>query len=156
MFLCFVASNGAVMLLIWIPPGYRLTARNYKAKLADKLVPWINNISDMSSVTAMLQHDDAPAQTSNRVQHFVQEQRATFWPKNMWPPISLGTNPLDYTFWSHIEARACNVRHPNIAALRTSVDWEWMTMSREYVIKSCKAFKRSLEGIIALDGGYIE
>ena len=43
MSLCFVAFNGAVFPLIW-------TARDYEAKLADKFVPWINNLFDMSSV----------------------------------------------------------------------------------------------------------
>ena len=74
----------------------------------------------------------------------------------MWPPFSPDANSLDYTFWPHIETRACNVRHPNITALRTSVDLEWMAMSRDYVIKSCKSFRRRLEGIIAWDGGFIE
>ena len=39
----FVSSNGAVMFLIWFPSEYRLTTRNYEAKLADKLIPWISN-----------------------------------------------------------------------------------------------------------------
>ena len=70
MSLGFVASNGAVMPLIWFPSGYRLlTARNYEAKLTDKLVPWINNTFDISSVTAVLQQDGAPAHTPKRVQH---------------------------------------------------------------------------------------
>ena len=39
----FVASYGAVMLLIWFPFVYLLTVRDYEAKLAYKLVSWINN-----------------------------------------------------------------------------------------------------------------
>ena len=142
--------------LIWFPSGYRLTARDCEVKLADKLVPWINNTFDMSSVTVVLQQDEVPAHSSNRVQHFLQEQIFCFWSRNMWPPFSPDTNPLDYAFWLHIEARACNVRHINITAFRTSVDREWMVMSRDYVIKNCNAFRHRLEGIIASDGGYIE
>lgn len=156
MSLGFVASNGAVMPLIWFPTGYRLTAKDYEAKLAENLVPWINNAFDMSSVSVVLQQDGAPAHTSNRVQNFLQEQNFSFWSKNMWPPFSPDANPLDYAFWPHVEAKACNVRHPNITALKTSVDQEWMAMSRDYVIATCKAFRRRLEGIIASDGGYIE
>ena len=39
----FGASNGAMMPMIWFLSGYRLTARDHEAKLADKLVTWINN-----------------------------------------------------------------------------------------------------------------
>ena len=73
----------------------------------------------------------------------------------MVSPFSPDANPLDYAFWPHIEARACNVRHSYITALKTSVDREWMALSRDYVFKSC-IFRRCLEGIIASDGGYID
>ncbi|KAF2358387.1 Tubulin/FtsZ GTPase domain [Trinorchestia longiramus] len=56
----------------------------------------------------------------------------------------------------NIEAKACHVCHPNITALKASVDWEWMTMIMDYVVKTCKTFRRRLEAIIAADGGYIE
>ena len=118
----FIAFNGAVMPLISFPSGYRLIARDYEAKLADKLVPRINNIFDMSFVTVVLQQDSAPALTSNRLQHFLQEQNFSFWSKNKWPPFSPDANPLDNAFCPHIEAKACNIRHPNATALRTSVD----------------------------------
>ena len=120
MSLCLVASNAAVITLIWFPSGYRLTARNYDAKLADKLVLWINNTSDMSSLTVVLQQDDAPARISNRVQHFLREQNFSFWSKNMWPLFSPDANSLDYAFWLHIEIRACNGCHPS-----TGNGWPW-------------------------------
>ena len=50
----FIASNGAVMSLIWFPSGHRLSARDYEVNLADKLVSWFNNSSEMSSVTVVL------------------------------------------------------------------------------------------------------
>ena len=73
MLLGFVASNGVVMPLIKFSFGYRLTGRDYGAKLTYKLFLWINNTFDMSSVTDVLQQDSAPAHTSNRVKHFLQE-----------------------------------------------------------------------------------
>ena len=63
-YLGFVTSNGAVMPLMWYPSEYRLTARDYEAKLADKLVSWIN-IFGILSVTVVLQQDGIPAHTSN-------------------------------------------------------------------------------------------
>ena len=81
MSLGFIAPNGAVMPLIWFPSGHQLTTRKCEAKLADKLVPWINKIFDMSSVTAVIQQDGDPVHISNRVQHFLQEQTFFFWSK---------------------------------------------------------------------------
>ena len=121
MSLDFVASNGAVMSVISFPSGYQLTARDYKAKLADKLVTWINNSFDMSFVTLVLQQDGAPALAPNRLQHFLQEQNSSLWAKNMWPPFSPDANPLDYAFWPHIKARVCNVCHPNSTTLDQNI-----------------------------------
>ena len=59
----------------------RQAARDYEAKLADKLVPWINNTIDTSSVTVVLEQDDVQAHTPNRVQYFLQEQNFSFWSK---------------------------------------------------------------------------
>ena len=72
----------------------------------------------------------------------------------MWELFSPDANQLDYTFWQHNKAKTCN-GHPNITALRTSVEREWMVMSRGYFIKSSEAFRRRLEGIIASGGGSI-
>ena len=136
--LAFVASNGAVMPLIWFLSGYQLTARDYEAKLADKLVLWINNPFDMSSATVMLQQDGAPAHTSSRVQYFLQEQNCSFLSKNM-SLYSSDANPLDYALWPHIEASWCTVFPLNLTVLRTSVDRKWTAMSRNYVYRSCKS-----------------
>ncbi|KAF2355242.1 Cadherin, partial [Trinorchestia longiramus] len=62
-------------------------------------------------------------------------------------------NPLDCTFWQHIEVKACRVRHPNITALEAFVDCESMTMNTDSVVKTCKTFRKCLEAIIAVDGG---
>ena len=133
----FVASNNAVMPLNRFSFGYRLIPRDYEAKLADKLVPWINNTFNMSSVTVVLQQDGAPAHTSKWVQHFLKEQNFS-WSKNMWPPFSSDVNPLNYAFWPHIEARDCNVPHPNIAALRTSIGREWMARAGTTLSKAAR------------------
>ncbi|KAF2346141.1 Keratin-associated protein [Trinorchestia longiramus] len=41
----------------------------------------------------------------------------------MWLSYTPDVNPLDYASWSHIEAKACRVRRPNITAVKASVDW---------------------------------
>jgi len=58
--------------------------------------------------------------------------------KTLWPPYSPDANPLN--FWSHIEARACSICHPNIEAVKASIDEEWMAMDPDYIVKNCKVF----------------
>lgn len=76
-------------------------------------------------------------------------------PKDFWPPYSPDANPLDFTFGPHVESRACKVRHPNLAALKASVDREWAAMSADTITNGCKAFRRRLAAILAADGGRI-
>ena len=73
----------------------------------------------------------------------------------MWPPYSPDANPLDFSFWVHVESKACRLHHPNIEALKTSVDEHWDSMSEVYIRTTCQAFRRCLEAIIAAKGGYI-
>ena len=78
-----------------------------------------------------------------------------FWPKKLWPPYSPDANPLDYTFWVHVQSKACTVRHPNIDALKATVSQHWDAMSADYIRNGCAAFRGRLEAIIAAKGGYI-
>ena len=84
MSLGLLASNGSVLPLIWFPSGYRPTARECEAKLVDNFVHWINNTFDMLSVMFVLQQNGVPAHTSNRLQHFLQEQKFSLWSKNIY------------------------------------------------------------------------
>ncbi|QQP48747.1 Uncharacterized protein FKW44_009164 [Caligus rogercresseyi] len=73
-----------------------------------------------------------------------------------WPPYSPDANPLDYTFWVHVERKACNVRHPNITQLKATVNEHWDAMTEGYLRDSCRAFRGRLKAIIAAGGGYID
>ena len=134
MSLGFVASNGTMMPLNWFPSVYRLTAREYETKLADKLVPRIIKTFDISSVTVVLQQVSAPDHASNRVQHFLQKQNFSFWSKNMWPLFSPDAQLTGLRFLQHIEVKACNVLYTSITALRASVNPEWM----DYLSKAAR------------------
>ena len=78
-----------------------------------------------------------------------------------WRTLHAVVNMDDPLDWPHIDNgmqcsspkhyRPYAARHPN-----TTVNREWIVMSRKYVIKICKNFRRRFEGIIASDGGYIE
>ena len=115
-----VASNGTVITLIWFPSGYRLIARGYEARLSDKLVPWIDNTFDMS-LSLLCFNRTVPQHTHPMECNLSCKSKIS----TSGQPFSPDASTLGYAFWPHIEARACNVRHPNITALRTSVHREW-------------------------------
>ncbi len=79
-----------------------------------------------------------------------------FWLKELWPPYSPDANPLDYAFGGHIERKACRVHHPNVGALKKSVDEHWAAMSPDVIKKCCSGFRKKLQAIIAAEGSYIE
>ena len=156
MSLGFVASNGLKMPLIWFPKGYRLNSADYVEILETKLLPWIKQNFPDGNVT--LQQDGAPAHTSRRTQKFLSEQKEhfRFWSKTMWPPYSPDANPLDFSFWPHVENKACRRRHPNLEALKSSVNDVWDNLNPDYIRNTSEAFHKRIEKIIDAKGGYIE
>ncbi|QQP51100.1 Putative transposable element, partial [Caligus rogercresseyi] len=141
MMLGIVASTGDKMPPIWFPTGYRLTGADYLELLKTK----ITKKSGKSSY--VFQQDGAPAHTCKAVQDWM-ETNMKFWPKTMWPPQSPDLNPLDFSFWWHVESQACRVRHSNVEDLKTSVEKKWKAMKRSYIITVCQAFRRRVEAVI--------
>ncbi|QQP39809.1 Putative transposable element [Caligus rogercresseyi] len=148
MMLGIVASTGDKMPPIWFPTGYRLTGADYLELLKTK----ITKKSGKSSY--VFQQDGAPAHTCKAVQDWM-ETNMKFWPKTMWPPQSPDLNPLDFSFWWHVESHACRVRHSNVEDLKTSVEKKWKAMKRSYIITVCQAFRRRVEAVIEAKGGEI-
>ena len=74
----------------------------------------------------------------------------------MWLPSSPDCNHLDFRIWGVVESRACATAHLNVDALKASVDREWAAMSEDYVIKTCKAFRPSIEAMIPADDDHFE
>ena len=75
-----------------------------------------------------------------------------FLAKEHVAPYSPDANPLDFTFWVHVESKVCTVCHLNINALKDTVNQLWATMSEDYSRNGCKAFRGRLEAIIAAKG----
>ncbi|QQP31680.1 Putative transposable element [Caligus rogercresseyi] len=130
MSLGFVASNGIAVPLIWFPTGFRLKAADYIKVLKTKFLPWVKeNFPDGNMV---FQQDGAPAHTALTAQN---------WLKKHADPDA---NPLDYAFWLHVKSKACTLLHANTS------------MSKEYITKTCQAFRMRLEASVIADGGYID
>ena len=103
----------------------------------------------------VFQQDGAPAHTAKNVQEWL-GSNMNFWPKDFWPPQSPDLNPLDYSVWTHIESKACKVRHSSVEELKSSVNRSWASMRKDFIRKVCKGFRPRLSRVIAAEGGHIE
>ncbi|QQP34859.1 Putative transposable element [Caligus rogercresseyi] len=140
MMLGVVASTGGEMAPIWFPVGYRLTAADYLMVMKDKTMK-------KSKKTNYIFQRGAPAHTAKIVQGWMGDNM-NFWSKDFWPPQSPDLNPLDYSIWSQVEKKTCQVRQPNIEALKNSVNQQWRIMRKDYIVNVCKGFRRRLEAAI--------
>ena len=156
MFLGAVSSNGFVSPPIWFPVGFRLTSPDYIKVLKETLIPWMRVVSQGRHL--VFQQDGAPAHTALATQDYLKRELGVhgFWSKDLWPPSSPDANPLDYSVWTEVERKACKVRHRNVAELKRDVDAAWMGLEKDYVVKTCAAFRGRLEKIVAAKGGKID
>ena len=57
---------------------------------------------------------------------------------------------------SSLKAEACKTPYSSWETLKASIRAAWAKMSKDYIIKTCKAFRPRLEAIIEAEGGHIE
>ena len=57
-------------------------------------------------------------------------------------------NPLDDALWSVLENKTKATSHPNTGSLKTAIEEEWNKTSEEFILKSCKWFRRCVDKII--------
>ncbi|KAF2354925.1 hypothetical protein FHG87_014320 [Trinorchestia longiramus] len=144
-----VASNGENLPSVWFPRGYRLNTSAYEDVLVTKIRPWMRKIT--RNANYVFQQYSAPAYTAKTVQEWLRSNM-NFWPKDVWPPQSPDLNPLDYSEWTQIESKACNVSHNNVKELESSFNRSWVTMRKYYIRKVCKGFCPRLSRLIAAEG----
>ncbi|QQP37638.1 Uncharacterized protein FKW44_017971, partial [Caligus rogercresseyi] len=69
-------------------------------------------------------------------------QYGSFLAKDMWPSSSPDLNPLDFAVWGELERKTNRIPHPNVDALKATIRTEWDNMPEEFLINSCKVFRR--------------
>ena len=62
--------------------------------------------------------------------------------------LSLDLNPLDYDIWGILENKTNATSHPNIRSLKTVLEEKLNKMSEEFILKTCKLFRRRIDTII--------
>ncbi len=154
MVLGVVASNGKKCPPIFIESGVRITADIYIDLLKTKVLPWIKR--ELKGVEYVFQQDGAPAHTAKKTQDFLRANFGSFWGKEIWPPSSPDLNPLDFSIWGVLEAKACRTSHKNVEDLKKSVKSAWRSLSTQYIQNTCKSLRSRLEKVVNNNGGLIE
>ena len=97
-----------------------------------KILPWARKIT--RNATYVFQQDGCPAHNAKIVLEWL-GSNMNFWPMDFWPPQSPDLNPLDYSVWTHIESKACKVRHSSVEELKSSVNRSWVSMRKYFIRK---------------------
>jgi len=149
-----ITANGKTP-LIFIDEGVKINAEIYKKKvLEDVLVPWAGR--HFGNRRWVLQQDGAPAHTANSVQTWCQRNLSAFIPKQMWPPSSPDLNPMDFSVWAVMEAKACSKSHSNIKSLKAALQKAWDEIDVDYLRKTVEAVPCRLRECIKAKGDTFE
>ena len=150
-----ICSDGEKMPPVFIDSGIRMDSKKYIGILEDHVKPWIESTYG-PGVAYVFQQDGAPCHTSKLTQTWLAENLQNFWAKEIWPPSSPDLNPLDFSIWAAVQAKAGVKAHSNVKALKSAIVKTWQGMSEAYIISTCKAFRPRIEKCIKCEGGHFE
>ena len=57
-------------------------------------------------------------------------------------------NPLDDAFWGVLEAATNKTPHPSIDALKAAITRKWNNLPNDFIISSCRNFRRRVQAVI--------
>lgn len=141
--------------LIFVDPGVKINKNYYLREiLQDVLKPWARR--HFGRREWVFQQDSAPAHKAREVQGWCQENFPDFITAQEWPPYSPDLNPMDYSVWAILEARACATPHKNLDSLRHSLLREWNKISVQELRVIVENFSKRLERCIKAKGGHFE
>ncbi len=150
----FVGSDGTAFPPVWVKGN--MDAAQYKRILAHNVFPILDRTYGVGNYIWM--QDGASCHTANTVLAYLERKLGSngFWSKGIWPANSCNLNPLDFSIWDYVAARACNVAHNSVNSLKVAVEREWNAMPRSYIAKTCRRFRPRIEAMLAADGGIFE
>ena len=154
MMLGVCGSDGQVMAPLWLDKGVKVDSAIYIENLK-KVKEWIETTYGDRPYVFM--QDGATSHTSEETIAWMEANFLAFWPPDMWPPYSPDCNPLDYNIWGYVESKACALPHSSVSALQESVNKAWSELlTEEHVRKTCSAFWKRIDLLIAAKGGTFE
>ena len=73
-----------------------------------------------------------------------------------WPPNSPDLNPLDYSIWSILEAKACAKPYKAIESLKRALIKAWNEITLEQLASIIDNFPKRLKACVEAKGGHFE
>lgn len=141
--------------LVFVEKGVKMNQDMYRRDILESVVlPWSQQHFENQSW--IFQQDSAPAHRALNVQKWCQDNFPGFISSKEWPPYSPDLNPLDYSVWSILEARACATRHSSIESLKKKLLEECEKISTEEVQRIVENLEKRLVLCIKAKGGYFE
>ena len=64
--------------------------------------------------------------------------------------LSTDLNTLDYAIWRVLENKTIATSHSNIVSLKTAIEEEWNKISKEFILKACKSFRKCIKKMAAI------
>lgn len=141
--------------LVFVDQGVKINKDVYcKEILQDCVLPWAQ--SHFGTQIWTFQQDSAPAHRAKITQDWCKANLPDFMTSQEWPPYSPDLNPMDYSIWSILEARACAKRHSSVESLKASLRREWDRISPEEVRAAAENFRKRLKLCVNAKGGHFE
>uniref|UniRef100_A0A914D0C7 DDE-1 domain-containing protein n=1 Tax=Acrobeloides nanus TaxID=290746 RepID=A0A914D0C7_9BILA len=73
-----------------------------------------------------------------------------------WSPNSSDLNPLDYSIWNILEAKACDTPYKTIESLKRALIKAWNEITLEQLASIIDNFPKRLKACVEAKGGYFE
>ncbi|QQP56346.1 Uncharacterized protein FKW44_000965 [Caligus rogercresseyi] len=138
---------------IFFPCGLKINTEEYLKVLRRVVLPWIKATYPARTLYG---NRIAPPPTGRIRPKLAKNQHAKVLAKEVWPSSSPDLNPLDYAVWGELERHACATPPPSVEALKASILEAWANMSSNFVVKSCRIFRRRVEAVIKAECGHIK
>lgn len=140
--------------LIFIEKGVKIDQNVYQELLKDRVAPWA--IEHFGNNNWTFQQDWAPSHGAKKTIELCQQIFPSMLTKDEWPSNSPDLNPMDYSVWSILEARACAKPHTSIDSLKKSLKQAWNQISTEELTAIVDNFPKRLKACIKAKGGHFE
>lgn len=141
--------------LVFVNPGVKINKNYYLQEILEGVLePWARR--HFRNREWIFQQDSAPAHKAREVQAWCQAHFPDFISSQEWPPYSPDLNPMDYSVWAILEARACAKPHKNLASLKQALLREWAKISVQELRAITENFSKRLRFCIKAKGGHFE
>ena len=74
----------------------------------------------------------------------------------MWLLCLPDVNPMDFSLWSTLEAKACSKVYCTVGNLKSSLEQAWQELPQEKLCASVKDVQRRFKAVIDSKGSYFE